>query len=108
MHVLKHAELVEPEDVDAKLVDEGNFIFVLEQWHCITGDSIGGGIFVLVEHLFLRLHTNIISDRTVMYDIIQDNVHDIAIQIIRYRYCNRICNLQSSISSYDVTFDIKE
>ncbi len=48
LHVLKHAELVE--DIDAELVDEGIIVFVLEQWHHITGDSIGGGIFVVVEH----------------------------------------------------------
>jgi hypothetical protein len=48
LHVLKHAELVK--DVDAELVDEGIFVFVLEQWHRITGDSIGGGIFVVVEN----------------------------------------------------------
>jgi hypothetical protein len=47
LHVLKHGELVE--DVDAKLVDEGIIVFILEQWHLITGDSIGGGIFVVVE-----------------------------------------------------------
>jgi hypothetical protein len=48
LHVLKHAELVE--DVDAELVDEGIVVFVLEQWHHITGDSIGGGIFFVVQH----------------------------------------------------------
>jgi hypothetical protein len=73
------------------------------EWHCITGNSIGGGIFVLV--LFLRLHTNIISDRTVMYDIVQDNVHEIVIQIsISYT----IWKFQRSILSYDVTLDIEE
>jgi hypothetical protein len=48
LHVLKQAELVE--DVNAELVDEKIIVFVLEQWHHITGDSIGGGIFVVVEH----------------------------------------------------------
>ncbi len=47
VHVLKHAEPVE--DVDAELVDEGIIVFVLEQWNRIMGDSIGGGIFVVVE-----------------------------------------------------------
>jgi hypothetical protein len=48
LHVLKHAALVK--DVDVELVDEGIIVSVFEQWHHITGDSIGGGILVVVEH----------------------------------------------------------
>ncbi len=47
LHILKRAELVE--DVDAEVVDEGISIIGLIQWHPITGDSVDGGIFVVVE-----------------------------------------------------------
>ncbi len=52
LHVLKRAELVE--DVDAEVVDEGIIIIGSIQWHPITGDSVGGGIFVVVEQSISR------------------------------------------------------
>jgi hypothetical protein len=76
LHVLKRAELVE--DVDAEVVDEG-IIICSVQWHPITGDSIGDGIFVVVEQSACVQTLHQIGN--VMYDIVHDNVHDIGIQI---------------------------
>ncbi len=74
---LYSAELVE--DVDAEFVDEGIIIIVSVQWHRITGDSMGGGIFVAVEQSACVQTFYQIGN--VMYDIVHDNVHDIGIQI---------------------------
>jgi hypothetical protein len=47
LHVLKRGDLVE--DVDTQFADEGIIVFVVEQYCHITGYSIVGGIFVVVE-----------------------------------------------------------
>ncbi len=57
---------------------EGIIIIVSVQWHRITGDSIGGGIFVVVKQSACVQTLYLIGN--VMYDIVHDNVHDICIQ----------------------------
>ena len=78
LHVLIRAELVE--DVDAQFVDEGIIIFVLVQWHPFTADSIGGGIFVVVEQ---SACTYVMSDNKLI-DIVPKNVCDIELSEVRY------------------------
>jgi hypothetical protein len=77
LHVLKRAELVE--DLDAEVVDEGIIIIGSVQWHPITGDPIGGGIFVVVEQSACVQTLHRIGNE--IHDIAHDNVHDVDIQI---------------------------
>ncbi len=84
LHVLKRAELVE--DVDAELVDEGIIVNVSEQWLRITGDSIGGGIFVVVQQsaCVQTLH-EIGTQCTISYTI----MYTISVFKFKYRYRTR-------------------